>query len=95
MIKICKFCNKPVKCVNQHLSKKHLTEECEWSIEDHLREAIESVEDFIDITKKFDIRLSEEARLYILGHLRAFKDDQSQMGSVKSLYNGLTEKEEE
>lgn len=70
-------------------------EELLESIEDHLREAIESVEDFIDITKKFDIRLSEEARLYILGHLRAFKDDQSQMGSVKSLYNGLTEKEEE
>ncbi len=70
-------------------------EELLESIEDHLREAIESVEEFIDITKKFDIRLSEEARLYILGHLRAFKDDRSQMGSIKSLYNGLTEREEE
>jgi hypothetical protein len=70
-------------------------EELLESIEDHLREAIENVEEFINITKKFDIRLSEEARLYILGHLRAFKDDRSQMGSIKSLYNGLTEKEEE
>lgn len=69
-------------------------EELLESIEDHLREAIESVEDFIDITKKFDSRLSEEARLYILGRLRAFKDDRNQMGSIKSLYNGLKEEEE-
>jgi len=69
---------------------RYETEEILESIDDDLRELIDKVQIFIDTAKKFDRRLAGEAESYILGHLKAFKNNENQPGSIKSLYNGLT-----
>jgi hypothetical protein len=69
MIKICKFCNKPVKCVNQHLSKKHITEECEWvknNLSSDILRRLYERKTISEIIKLFDSCLSDTIeRLFI------------------------------
>jgi len=61
-------------------------------VETELDETIHAVKRFIKTARaQGKTRLAGEAEAYILGHLKGFKDDEHQNGSVASLRDGIKE----
>jgi hypothetical protein len=63
--------------------------------EQYLQKAVDSLIEFKKLVRGFDQRLANEVDGYTIGHLAAFLEEESQMGSIESLRNSLLGVDEE